>query len=423
MNHVESYYAATANPYPACPPLTEALEADVCVIGGGYTGISSALHLAERGYRVVLLEAARIGWGASGRNGGELFNGQRRGQDVLEKWFGMETARRLWDLGLEAVSLVVDRVRRHGIACDLKPGIVTVAAKRGQAANQVRTAERLQKSYGYDRIRVLDREATERMIGTDRYHGGLLDEGCWHLHPLNLALGLADAALQAGAQLFEQSRVVSVRHGEIVEVNTAQGRVRARYAVLACNAYLGGIEPRIAGKALPINNYMLATEPFSDAARRALIAGDVAVCDTKFVVNYWRFSADGRLLFGGGENYTRNYPEDIRGFVRRFLLRIYPQLAGVRIDYGWGGTLAVTMRRLPHIGRLPPNVYFAQGYSGHGIGTANLAGKLIAEALAGSAGRFDVMARLPTHTFPGGTLLRYPLMVLGMLYYALLDRL
>lgn len=423
LDHVDSYYAATANSNRPYPQLRDAVRADVCVVGGGYTGLSGALHLAERGYDVVLLEAARVGWGASGRNGGEVFNGQRKSQDELERMFGREQARRLWDFGLEAVDLVCDRIRRHNIACDLKPGVALAAAKASHAESLRRRVDKLRDEYGYNRLRYLDREETRYLLGTNRFHGGNLDTGCYQLHPLNLALGLAGAATRAGARIFEQSLVKDYSRSAPSVVRTDTGEVRARYVMLACDGYLGGLEPRIAAKALPINNFMLATEPLSEVAAKALLPEDIAVSDTKFVVNYWRLSQDRRLLFGGGENYSPRYPRDIRRFVRKFMLRVYPRLSGVRIDYGWGGTLAVTLKRLPHIGRLEPNVYFAQGYSGQGIALANLAGKLIAEVISGTAERFDVLARLPAPTFPGGTLLRYPALVLGMLYYSMLDKL
>lgn len=423
LDHVESYYAATANSNRPYPQLRDSLRADVCVIGAGYTGLSSALHLAERGYQVVLLEGARVGWGASGRNGGELYNGQRKSQDELEKLRGREQARRLWDFGLEAVALVRDRVLRHNIACDLKPGIIVAAAKPSHAVLLRRRADKLRDEYGYDKVQFLDRDETRYMLGTNRYFAGDLDTGCYHLHPLNLALGLAGAATRAGAQIFEQSRVTAYSRSDPAIVRTEGGEVNARFVVLACDAYLDRLEPRIASTMMPINNFMLATEPLSEVAARTLLPEDIAASDTKFVVNYWRLSADRRLLFGGGENYSPKYPSDIRRFVRRFMLRVYPKLAGVRIDYGWGGPVAITMKRLPHFGRLEPNVFFAQGYSGQGIALANFAGKLIAEAVSGTAERFDVMAGLPAPAFPGGTLLRYPALVLGMLYYSLLDKL
>ena len=423
LEHVSSWYAATTNNDRRRPILQESLQADVCVIGAGYTGVSAALHLAERGYRVIVLEAARVGWGASGRNGGEMFTGQRKPQDELEKMYGMDQARQLWTLGLEAVALVCERIVRHRIACDLHAGNLVVAAKPSHMRDLIRNRDNLAQNYDYAHIELLEREQTAALIGSQRYHGGALDQGSYHLHPLNLCLGLADAAEAAGARFFEQSAVRGYTRKQPALVRTDQGEVRADYVVLACNGYLGNLEPRIAGHALPINNFIVATEPLGERGARAILARDIAVSDTKFVVNYWHLSSDQRLLFGGGENYSPRFPRDIRAFVRPYLEKVYPQLTGIRLDYGWGGTLAVTLKRLPHFGRLAPNVFFAQGYSGQGVALANLAGRLIAEALAGSAERFDVMASLPTPSFPGGVWLRYPALVLGMLYYALLDRL
>jgi gamma-glutamylputrescine oxidase len=421
--HVPSYYAASANPAPALPPLHGETRADVCIIGGGYTGLSAALHLAQRGYDVVLLEAERLGWGASGRNGGQAGVGQRRPQQELEQKLGDGHARLLWDLGLEAVQLVRDLVQRHGIDCDLKPGILHAGWKPRDDAALRAEVEHLEKKYAYSGCRHVGREEVRELSGSDAFAGGLLDENSLHLHPLNYALGLADAARAAGARLHEYSRVCDYSGSGPVRVRTTQGMVLAKTLVLACNGYIGRLEPRVAGRIMPINNFMLATEPLDEDTARSINPRDIGIQDSRFVINYWRLSADRRLLFGGGENYSSRFPADIRSFVRRHMLEIYPQLSGHRIDYGWGGTLAITLTRMPCFGKLEPEVYHALGYSGHGIPTATLAGKLLAEAVAGSSERFDVMARVPTPVFPGGTLLRYPGLVLGMLYYALRDRL
>jgi gamma-glutamylputrescine oxidase len=425
--HTESYYAATAIGLRDYPRLTGELDCDVCVVGGGFTGLSTALHLAERGYEVILLEAERIGWGASGRNGGQLNSGQRKDQNALERKLGREAARRLWDLAEDAKASVRERIARHRIDCDLKAGVLTVAYKAGEERALAAYAEKLRRDYGYPLVRPVSGPEVAEMLGTGRYHGGALDSGAGHLHPLNYALGLARAAEAAGARLFEAARVAAIDPGNLVgrptRLSTAQGAARARAVVLACNGYLNRLEPRIAGKIMPINNFVLATEPLGEDGARALIRDDVAVCDTKFVVDYFRLSADKRLLFGGGETYSRRFPADLKGFVRTYMLRVYPQLAETRIDYAWGGTLAITPDRLPSFGRLDPDIYYAQGYSGQGVALTTLAGKLIAEALAGTAERFDVFARLPQPDFPGGTLLRRPGLVAGMLYYSLRDKL
>lgn len=418
-----SYYTATANPFAILPPLQGEVTADICIVGGGFTGLSAALHLTERGYKVVLLEAARIGWGASGRNGGQINTGLRKSPQELIASFGLERAKALFDLAEEGRALIRDRVARHKISCDLKSGTMLVASKARDLAWMAEEIDCLERQVGYHGARLLDKAATRQIVGSDLYHGSISDTGGGHLHPLNYALGLAQTALSAGATLHEQSRVTQIQEapGGYV-VRTAQGQVKASYVVLGCNAYLGDLERRIAGKIMPIANYIIATEPLSEAEARDLIANDACVCDTKFVVNYYRLSADRRLLFGGGETYSPTPPADIPAFVRPHMLRTYPQLAGKRVDYGWGGMLAITMNRLPNFGRIG-NLFYAQGYSGQGVAMTGIAGKLIAEAVAGTAERFDVFAGLKHQTFPGGTLLRHPLLVLAMLWYALRDRL
>ena len=425
--HTQSYYAATANDLRERPALEAEVRADACVVGGGFTGLSAALHLAERDYDVVLLEAERLGWGASGRNGGQMNSGQRKGQQDLEKLVGLEEARRLWELAEEAKATLRERIARHAIRCDFKPGNLLCAYKPGEAAELAAYVDHLREVYGYEEERAVSKEEMAEMLGTGIYHGGRLDMGAGHLHPLNYALGLARAAELAGARLHEASRVTAVEHaqgaGQKTVIRTARGRVTADLLVIACNGYLEKLEPRIAGRIMPINNYVLATEPLGEEDAQALIRDDVCVTDTKFVVDYYRLSADKRLLFGGGETYSRRFPADIKGFVRKYMLRVYPQLAETRIDYAWGGTLAITMNRLPAFGRLGANGFYAQGFSGQGVALTSLAGKLIAEAAAGTAERFDVMARIPQRDFPGGTLLRWPGLVAGMLYYSLRDNL
>jgi gamma-glutamylputrescine oxidase len=421
--HPDSYYVATANATAEHPRLAGSVYADVCVIGGGFTGVSAALHLAERGYDVVLLEAARIGAGASGRNGGQVISGQRLDVNDLEKAFGAERARLLWRLAEEAKATVRGWIARHAIACDLKPGALIAAHKPRDAARLERTAEHLAEAYDYPHARYVSQARIAEMLATRRYFGGLLDAGACHLHPLNYVLGLADAAVAAGVRVFEHSRVRRIQRTRPPIIGTDQGRVEARLVVLAMNGYLDTLVPELAGWIMPINNFMLATAPLGEAAARALIRNDVAVSDSKFVPDYFRLSADHRLLFGGGETYGPQFPEDIKAFVRRYMLRVFPQLADVAIDYAWGGTLAITRSRLPHFARLAPEIFVAHGYSGQGIALATLAGKLIAEAIAGTAERFDVMADLRVQPFPGGTLLRRPALLVGMLYYGLRDRL
>lgn len=425
-DHTESYYVATAKGMTAHARLAGEVNCDVCVVGGGFTGLSAALHLAEAGYAVVLLDANRIAWGASGRNGGQVNSGLRLAPTDLVARFGREEARRLWALAEEAKETVRERIRRHAIPCDFKPGVLLTAVKASHLGPMAKDVECLKGVFGYERVRLVSSEETAAMVDGGPYHGAVLDEGAGHLHPLNYALGLAQAAEAAGARLFEDSAVTAIERpvaGGAATVRTAGGSVRARFVVVGCNAYLGRLESRLAAKILPIGSYVLATAPLGAERARRLIRDDVAVCDTRFVVNYYRLSADHRLLFGGGETYTGREPRDLKAFVRAHMLRVFPQLADVGIDYAWGGRVAITLNRLPHFGRLAPNVYFAHGYSGQGVALATLAGKLIAEAIAGTAERFDVFARLRHRDFPGGARLRRPIAAIGMLYYSLRDRL
>lgn len=418
-----SWYQATARGRRTWPRLAGRVAADVCVVGGGYTGLSAALHLAERGYAVVLLEAEHVGWGAAGRNGGQVGSGQRRDEAELTASFGLALARRLWALGEEGKAIVRERVARHAIDCDLKPGQLIVAARAADTAALRARPGRLARDFGYDAMRYVPAAELGAMLGSKVFHGGLLDTGALHLHPLNYALGLARACDTAGVRIFEGSAALGCSASDPATVRTAAGEVSARHVVLGCDGYLGRLEPRIAAHLMPINNFIVATAPLGATRARTLIRDDVCVHDTRFVVNYFRLSADHRLLFGGGENYRRGFPADIGAFVRPHLLRVFPQLADVPLEYAWGGALGISRTRLPHLGRLAPNLFFAQGYSGHGISIASLAGRLIAEAVAGQAERFDVLATLPAPRWPGGTLLRWPLLVLGMLYYSLRDRL
>jgi gamma-glutamylputrescine oxidase len=421
--HVQSWYAASADKDLEFPALLGEVSADVCIIGGGYTGLSTAIHLCERGYSVVLLEANKVGWGASGRNGGHVGMGQRADQDQLEAMLGMDRAKALWQIALESVDTVADLIDRFNINCELKQGNLHVATKRSENRGLQAHAEHLQRVYDYQKIRYAEPSEVAQLTSGQGFHGGTINTGCKHLHPLKYAQGLARAAATQGAHIHENSRVLSYSEGDKVYVKTATGEVTAQYLVVACNGYLENLEPRTAGRIMPINNYMLATEPLSEALARQLIRDDSCMSDTLFVINYWKLSADNRLLFGGGENYTRRFPGDIKTFVQKYMLRIYPELADTQIDYGWGGTLAITMNRMPDFGRLSPGVFYAQGYSGHGVPIATMAGKLLAEAISGTAERFDVMAGVPTRPFPGGTLLRWPGLVAGMLFYSLRDRL
>jgi len=419
----ESYYAATTIGATERPTLKGQHRVDVCVIGGGLTGVSAALNLAEKGFSVILLESNKIGWGASGRNGGQASGEPRHDQDDLEQRIGKADAKAQWDLNWAALDDMKMRIAKHNIQCDWTPGILHASYKKKYDAEYQEYAARLQRDYNCDWIKHVSAEEMSDKIGSKVFYGGQVDTRSGHIHPLNYVLGLANAAEAAGAQLFENSKVLNYDDGKPTKVVTEQGEVIADQIVLACNGYLGKLEKRVAGKIMPINNFVLVTEPLGESAAKALIRDNEAVVDTKFVVNYWRRTADHRLCFGGGENYSSKFPKDIANFVRKPMLSIYPQLKDAKIDYAWGGTLAITMNRMPHFGRLGHNVYFAQGYSGHGVVLGSYAGKMIADALTDDTHEFDVLDRAPTYTFPGGTLLRYPGMVAGMLWYAMLDRL
>jgi gamma-glutamylputrescine oxidase len=418
----DSFYAATAVGVRDNPVLDDDRQADVCVIGGGFTGLSAALNLAERGLDVVLLEAERIGFGASGRCGGLVGSGQRKEVLEIEKMFGFERSKLLWDFAELAKQEIRDRVRKHDIACDLQRGQLLGIHKKRYLGHAREIRDVLAERYDYPFCSALNAEETRARVASKSFLEGMYDSEALALHPLNFSLGLARAAAEAGVRIYECSRVLEYSRTDPAVVRTANGSVKASFVVLACNGYLGNLEPRVAGKIMPINNFMIATEPMETSRAAALINGRFGVHDTRFVVNYFKLSDDKRLIFGGGENYRAGFPKDIKKFVRPRMLKLFPQLTDIGIDYGWGGTLSVTVNRLPHVGRLPPNVFFGQGYSGHGIATASFAGKVIAEAIAGTADRFDVFAELPTHTFPGGTWLRYPGMVLAMLYYTIKDR-
>lgn len=416
-----SYYAATAADIGRFPTLRGDIRADVCVIGGGYTGLSAALHLAKRGMDVVLLEAHRVGFGASGRNGGQAGSGQRQDQDWLEKTVGVDHARRLWDLSEEAKSMVKDLIRDHSMPCTFHDGIVHACWTDAEVTHAHHYAEKMARDYGYAQIEPLDKAGLQGILPSLVYKGGDIDRGAGHVHPLNYAIGLAKAAADAGARIFEGTHVTSLQHGAKPVVRSEFGNVTCDHVILACNGYLGGLEEQVAARVMPINNFIIATEPLGERAATVL-RENVAVADTKFVVNYWRMSEDQRLLFGGCETYGYKFP-DIARAVRKPMLKIYPYLQDVKIDYAWGGTLAITVNRMPCFARVAPNVLSASGYSGHGVAMATLAGRLLAEATAGQAERFDVMANVPIHRFPGGPAMRWPLLVLAMSWFSLRDRL
>jgi gamma-glutamylputrescine oxidase len=418
---VNSYYTASAHPLPPRPILSGTSSADVCVVGGGIAGSSAALHLAERGYDVVLLEGHRIGWGSSGRSGGQALVGVAAGQAKLDRLIGASDARRVWDISVEGVALMRELIARHGIKCDWVDGTMQAAIKPRHDQELRDELETLHGKYGYHSARYVPRNELRSILDTERYISALYDSNTAHLHPLNYTLGLAAAAERQGARIFESSRVLSFRNGREITVNTAVGEVHCKHLILCGNVYLGNTAPTLESKIMAVGTYIAATERLGEARAKKLIANNAAVADMNWVLDYFRRSADHRLIFGGRINYSSRANFDLPEATRRRMVRVYPQLADVKLEYSWGGEVDITLSRAPNFGRLAPNVYFLQGFSGHGIALAGIAGKLAAEAVAGVAERFDVFARIPHRNFPGGRALRRPALVLAMLYYRLKD--
>ena len=420
--HIGSYYAASARPAPARPPLEGTVECDVCVVGAGIAGCSSALHLAQAGLSVVLLEQHRVSWGASGRSGGQALFGIAAGQAKLERLIGRADARAVWEVSVEALTLMRELIQRYSIDCDFAEGFLYTAVKQQHVRELQSELTELRERLGYPSVRYVPRAELRELLATDRYLGALYDSNSAHLHPLNYTLGLARAAEQHGVRIFEATRATAFSPaGSQVRVQTVGGEVRARFLVLCGNVYLGDTAPSLASKIMAVATYIVATEPLGAERAGQLIRNNAAVSDMNWVLDYYRRSADHRLLFGGRVNYSGLKSFDAPGATRARMLRVFPQLQDLRIDYAWGGHVDITLNRAPHFGRLAPNVYFLQGFSGHGIALTGIAGKLVAEAIGGTAARFDVFARIPHATFPGGAALRRPALVLAMLWYRLRD--
>jgi gamma-glutamylputrescine oxidase len=414
-----TYYAATADAW--TPPLVQPKEAyDVAVIGGGFTGLSAALALAEKGLSVVLAEANTIGFGASGRNGGQLIPGLRWSMQEIDAEFGRERAQAIFDLAWSAVERVNTRIVEHDIACDLKSGHLEAAYKPAHFAEMQREAAFLDREFGWDSIDVVQSKDMGLHINGGNYHGGIYDQKGGHFHPLNYALGLAKAAVAAGVTILENSPVDAISNYNVPVISVKGSTIKATYVVNATDAWMGDLDPSLGRYTVPIMNYNVATQVLDNA--QALLPSDAAVADSRFVLNYFRLSADKRLIFGGGEKYLQRPPADIAGFVRTHIAEVFPTIADTTIEYSWGGTIGATTNRLPHLGR-KGNVLYAHGFSGHGALVTTLAGEVMAEAVAGTASRFDVFANLPHRPFPGGKLLARPLATLGLMWYALRDRL
>ena len=419
----QGWYAESGGAAPQRLSLAGNRTADICIIGAGYTGLAAALHAAETGARVIVLEAERVGFGASGRNGGQIHTGLRKGQSELEQWLGAAHARDLWCLSEEAKALVRSLIARHGIACDLKSGLIIAAHDRRAAEELAHDAEHLAKAYGYRDARMMTAEETAKVIGSSIYCGGKLDVGGGHLHPLLYARGLAAAVESAGAEILEQSRVVAIEQmGLGVEVRCTDGSVFAAKTILATDAFSGALVPQLARYIGHIESFVTATAPLPESLCEQILPGYEAVADTRHVLDYYRKSADGRMLFAGREAYF-GMPNDVVRLVRPRMLRVFPQLRDVPTEFAWSGTVGITVTRMPHFGNIGEHLLFAHGWSGQGVALATLGGRLLAEAAQGHNERFDVFARVPARAFPGGQILRKPLLAAGLLAFKFLDAL
>ena len=416
-----SYYAASANPAPERPALHDDIETDVCVIGAGYTGLSSALFLLESGFKVTVLEAAKVGFGASGRNGGQIVNSYSRDIDVIERTVGARQAQLLGQMAFEGARIIRERVATYNIQCDLKNGGVFAAITSKQMGH-LEAQKKLWERYGNTQLELLDQRRIREVVACDQYQGGLLDMSGGHIHPLNLALGEAAAVESLGGTIYEQSPAVRIDRGPSPVVHTPHGKVRAKFIIVAGNAYLGNLVPELASKSMPCGTQVITTEPLSESLASTLLPQDYCVEDCNYLLDYYRLSGDKRLIFGGGVVYGARDPANIEAIIRPKMLKAFPQLKDVKIDYAWTGNFLLTLSRLPQVGRIGDNIYYSQGCSGHGVTYTHLAGKVLAEALRGQAERFDAFADLPHYPFPGGQLLRTPFTALGAWYYSLRDK-
>lgn len=420
--HIESYYAATANPSPPREALKGDVACDVCVIGGGYSGLSAALHLAERGHKVIVLEDVKVGFGASGRNGGQIINGYSRDYDTIRSRYGEDTATALLNMSFEGGDIIRERIHKYGINCDLKRGSFFAAF----TARQMRDLERRKEIWeqaGNTSLEMYGKERIPEVVDTNLYCGGLLDVRGGHIHPMNLALGEAAAIESLGGQIFENSRVLKIEEISKPVAITAQGRVTASLMVVCGNAYLGEVVPELSGRFMSVSSQIVTTEILGDELTSKMMPADFCLEDCNYLLDYYRITADKRLLFGGGVVYTGTDPADIIGRLYPHIVKTFPYLKGRKIDFAWSGNFALTLTRMPHIGRLRDNVYFIQGDSGHGVTTCHLLGRLVAEAISQQSSRFDVFASMRNFPFPGGRMFRVPLTIMGAWYYALKEKL
>lgn len=420
----KSYYEATVNRPPISPNLCGTCDADVCVIGGGYSGLSTALELAKRGFQVILLEAQRIGWGASGRNGGEAIVGfGSDGEMAIIRQLTPKNARLAWDISVDALALLQARIKNYHINCDYVSGYMTLSVNKRKTRTLETGFNNITREFNYP-LQWVGPDEIGNWIASPRFHAGVFDSQSGHLHPLKYCLGLADAATAAGVKIFENSAVFKIERGEKPIVKTGQGEVRCKYVALASNVYIneyGDLAPEIASNIMPVGTYMIATEPIDIERANKLLHRRQAVSDNNFILDYFRLAADNSLLFGAGESYTGTTPYRLIDKMRMRMLDVFPQLHDLAIPYAWGGFVDITMNKAPDFGRIGKNIYYLQGFSGHGVALTGMAGKLVAQAIAGDAEKFDIFARLNHQKFPGGNFLRTPLLVLGMWYYRLRD--
>lgn len=422
VSHTGSYYAASANDKKQRSKLTEDITADVCVIGSGFTGLSSALHLAEKGYKVVIVEGSRIGFGASGRNGGQIVNSYSRDMDFIEKHYGKHVGTEMGKMAFEGGRIIRRLISDYNIDCDLKPGGIFAACNNKQL-DEMASKQKLWAQHGHSDTKLLSASEIQTHIGTERYVGGLIDNTGGHIHPLNLALGEAAAFEKLGGTIYEDSKVTEVVHGKKAVVKTDTGSVTADFVVVAGNAYLEGLLPKQEQKSMPCGTQMITTEVLPEELQKQLLPTDVCVEDCNYLLDYFRLSGDGRLIYGGGTTYGAREPSKIESIITPKMLATFPQLKNVKIDHAWTGNFLLTLMRLPQFGRINNNIYYAQGYSGHGVTATHLAGKVLSDAIAGQAERFDIFAGLPQYPFPGGRIFKTPYTAIGAWYYNMRDKL
>lgn len=420
--HTTSYYAASAHDQGYRSALQEDLTADVCIIGAGYTGMSTAIHLAESGLKVIVLEGERVGFGASGRNGGQIVHSYSRDIDFIEKHYGKQVGAQMGAMAFEGGKIIRRLVDQYKIDCDLKDGGIFAACNPKQL-KELESKKALWEAHGHKDLELLDEKDIQNYVGTERYSGGLLDKSGGHFHPLNLVQGEAKAFESLGGQIFEDSKVIKVEEGEPAKVFTEKGSVTANFVVVAGNAYLGNLIPKLASKAMPCGTQIITTEPLTEAQQKELLPKDNCVEDCNYLLDYFRLSGDGRLIYGGGVTYGAREPGRIESKIVPNMLKTFPQLKGVKIDYAWTGNFLLTLMRLPQVGRIGSNIYYSQGYSGHGLTCTHLCGKVLSDAIQGQYERYDVFSGLPQYPFPGGRMFRVPFTAIGAAYYNLVDKL